>query len=475
MRLETQILKHLFLNEDYARKVIPFIKEEYFHDNSEKLVYRQVHDYINRYNAVPTKEGIIIGLGEKPLSEAEIGATNSVISGALENSDSQENQTWLLEKTEEWCQEKAVYNAVMESIQILDQSGGEKASQEKGAIPKILSDALGVSFDSHIGHDFLEQSDERFDFYHRVEEKIPFDLELMNTITKGGIPNKTLNIALAGTGVGKSLFMCHCAGANLSIGKNVLYITMEMAEEKIAERIDANLLDISIDQLSDLSKDMYDRKIERVAKKTQGKLIVKEFPTASAHAGHFRHLLNELNLKKNFRPDIIYIDYLNICASSRIKAGANANSYTMIKSIAEELRGLAVEFGVPVVSATQTTRSGFSNSDVGLEDTSESFGLPATADFMFALISTEELESLGQIMIKQLKNRYGDPSLHKRFVVGVDRSKMRLYDCEQEAQDDLVDTGPSFDKSSFGQAVADEAFSLSGKKRNKFSGKFNNV
>jgi replicative DNA helicase len=473
MSMEQQILKHLFIDEDYARKVIPFISEDYFHQNTEKVVYREVNDYIERYNALPTKEAVVIGLGEKGLSDTEYQGAISSIQTCLETADTKENIQWLLEKTEDWCQEKAVYNAVMESIQILD---GNTQNQDKGTIPKILSDALGVSFDSHIGHDFLEQSDDRFDFYHRVEEKIPFDLQLLNDITKGGLPNKTLNIALAGTGVGKSLFMCHCAGANLNIGKNVLYITMEMAEEKIAERIDANLLDVSLDDLGVLSKDMYDKKINRLVKKTQGKLIVKEFPTASAHAGHFRHLLNELNLKKNFRPDIIYIDYLNICASFRIKAGANANSYTMIKSIAEELRGLAVEFGVPIVSATQTTRSGFSNSDVGLEDTSESFGLPATADFMFALISTEELEELGQIMIKQLKNRYGDPALHKRFVVGVDRSKMRLYDCEQDAQDGLTDTGrqqqdrPAFDNGAFGQQMNEEMSLRPKKKDRRFDG-----
>lgn len=467
MAIEKTILKHLFIDEDYARKVTPFLSEEYFHANPEKVVYCAIDDYINRYNALPTKEAVVIALGETKLSEVEYKSAIDTVEQTLADKDTKENIQWLLEKTEEWCQEKAVYNAVMESIQILD----GKTDKEKGAIPKVLQDALGVSFDSHIGHDFLEQSDERFEFYHRVEEKIPFDIELLNTVTKGGLSNKTLNIALAGTGVGKSLFMCHCAGANLSQGKNVLYITMEMAEEKIAERIDANLLDIAIDQLADLSKDMYDRKVQRITKKTQGKLIVKEFPTASAHAGHFRHLLNELNLKKNFRPDIIYIDYLNICSSSRIKGGANVNSYTLVKSIAEELRGLAVEFGVPIVSATQTTRSGYSNSDVGLEDTSESFGLPATADFMFALISTEELEELGQIMIKQLKNRYSDPNMHKRFVVGVDRSKMRLYDCEQEAQDGLVDTGnsydkgPAFDKSDFGHAVQEEQYTI--KKRGK--------
>jgi len=462
MRLTQTILKHLFQSEDYARKVLPFVKEEYFADNLEKVVYSEIFNYVDKFNSLPTKEAVIIQLGEKKLNETEYDSATKLVQEATATEET-ENLQWLLEKTEDWCQERAVYNAIMDSIQIMD---GTDKKNDKGAIPKILSDALGVSFDSHIGHDFLEQSDERFEFYHRKEEKIPFDIELLNTITKGGLPNKTLNIALAGTGVGKSLFMCHCAAGNLSQGKNVLYITMEMAEEKIAERIDANLLDVPIDQLSELSKDMYDRKVDRVAKKTQGKLIVKEFPTASAHTGHFRHLLNELNLKKNFRPDIIYIDYLNICASSRVK-NTQANSYTIIKSIAEEIRGLAVEFNVPIVSATQTTRSGYSNSDVGLEDTSESFGLPATADFMFALISTEELEELGQIMIKQLKNRFGDPNIHKRFVVGVDRTKMRLYDCEQEAQDGLTDTGdtPAFDKGSFGDGLQAEEFSLKRKRK----------
>jgi replicative DNA helicase len=470
MRLTQTILKHLFLNEDYARKVLPFVKEEYFPDHLEKVVYSEIYSYIDKFNSLPTKEAVVIQLGEKKLNETEYESAIRLVSEATQETDAQENIQWLLEKTEDWCQERAVYNAIMNSIQIMD---GNDKTNDKGVIPKILSDALGVSFDSNIGHDFIEQSDERFEFYHRKEERIPFDIDLLNTITKGGLPNKTLNIALAGTGVGKSLFMCHCAAGNLSQGKNVLYITMEMAEEKISERIDANLLDVPIDQLANLSKDMYDKKINRLAKKTQGKLIVKEFPTASAHTGHFRHLLNELNLKKNFRPDIIYIDYLNICASSRVK-NTQANSYTIIKSIAEEIRGLAVEFGVPIMSATQTTRSGYSNSDVGLEDTSESFGLPATADFMFALISTEELEELGQIMIKQLKNRFGDPNMHKRFVVGVDRSKMRLYDCEQEAQDDLVDTGTkgrnkdvaAFDKGSFGEGLQSEEFSLKRRKKN---------
>ena len=465
MRLEQTILKHLVKNEDYARKTLPFIKDEYFHEVVEKLVYREIADYITRYNSLPTKEALVISAGEKNYSEGEYKGISGLVE-TIDKETNQENLDWLLEKTEVWCQEKAVYNAIMESIKILD----GKSSADKGSIPTVLSDALAVSFDGHIGHDFLFDSDERFDFYHRVESKIPFDIELLNKITKGGLPNKTLNIALAGTGVGKSLFMCHCAASNLTMGKNVLYITMEMAEEKIAERIDANLLDVTIDQLPLISKDIFDKKIDRIRKKTSGKLIVKEFPTASAHAGHFRHLLNELNLKKNFRPDIIYIDYLNICASSRVKPGASINSYTYIKSIAEELRGLAVEFGVPIVSATQTTRSGYANSDVDLTDTSESFGLPATADFMFALISTEELEQLGQIMIKQLKNRYNDPGLHKRFVVGVDRSKMRLYDCEQEAQD-LVDSGnedkPAFDKTRFGRQVEEEGFSLR-KKGRKF-------
>jgi replicative DNA helicase len=469
MRLTQTILKHLFIDEDYARKVLPFIKEEYFADAMEKVVYSQIFDYVDRFNTLPTKEAVIIQLGEKKLNESEYDSATKVISEALEEEDRKENLQWLLEKTEDWCQERAVYNAIMNSIQIMD---GNDKNNDKGAIPKILSDALGVSFDSHIGHDFIEQSDDRFDFYHRKEERIPFDLELLNTITKGGLTNKTLNVALAGTGVGKSLFMCHCGAGHLAQGKNVLYITMEMSEEKIAERIDANLLDVTIDDLKSLSKDMYDRKIDRLAKKTQGKLVIKEFPTASAHVGHFRHLLNELNLKKNFRPDIIYIDYLNICASARVK-NTQANSYTIIKSIAEEIRGLAVEFNVPVVTATQTTRSGYSNSDVGLEDTSESFGLPATADLMLALISTEELEELGQIMIKQLKNRNGDPNIHKRFVVGVDRSKMRLYDCEQEAQDGLTDAGsskrdvPAFDNSNFGQSE----FKI--KRRNKSFGELN--
>jgi archaellum biogenesis ATPase FlaH len=367
-----------------------------------------------------------------------------------------ENLDWLIDRTEKWCQDRAVFNAVMESISIID---GKHQTLTKNAIPDVLSKALGVSFDTNIGHDYLEQVEERFDFYHTQEEKLPFDLDYFNRITKGGLPNKTLNIALAGTGVGKSLFMCHCAGAALSQGKNVLYVTLEMAEERIAERIDANLLNVPIDQLENLSKDMFTSKVHSIAKKTQGKLVVKEYPTGQANASHFRALLNELKLKKNFIPEIIYIDYLNICASSRMKAmGGAINSYTYIKSIAEELRGLAVEFDVPIVSATQTTRSGYSNDDVGLEDTSESFGLPATADFMFALISNEELANNGQLLVKQLKNRYNDPTSNQRFVVGVDRSKMRLFDVDQNDSplNKEEDTGPAFDKSTSGQRVNSE-------------------
>ena len=365
--------------------------------------------------------------------------------------DAETDKEWLIEKAEKFCQEKAIYNAIMESISIID----GKDKEDKGSIPELLSDALSVSFDPSIGHDFIDDSDSRWDFYHRVEERIPFDLEYLNKITKGGVPKKSLNIILAGTGVGKSLAMCHMASANLLNGNNVLYITMEMAEEKIAERIDANLLNVSLEDLANLPKQMYDRKLERVKGKTSGKLIVKEYPTASAHVGHFRHLLNELRLKRQFIPDIIYIDYLNICMSHRIKTGSNVNSYTLVKSIAEELRGLAVEKNVPVVSATQTTRSGFTNSDLGLEDTSESFGLPATADFMFALIATEELDDLNQVMIKQLKNRYNDPTLYKRFVVGVDRAKMRLYDVEQSAQDGVLD-GPVFDNTTYAERADEE-------------------
>jgi replicative DNA helicase len=439
MRLEQTILKNLIHNDDYLRKVLPFLKEDYFSDRTEKVIFKEVTDFVNEYNNPPTIEALQISIKERRnLTGDEVEKCDAYFKDIDSSITEKSQNQWLIDKTEKFCQEKAVYNAVLSSISILD---GKDKNQEKGAIPKILSDALAVSFDNSVGHDYLENSDERYDFYHRKEERIPFDLDYFNKITKGGLPAKTLNIALAGTGVGKSLFMCHVAAGCMSQGKNVLYITLEMAEEKIAERIDANLLNVSVDDLMQLPKDVYDKKVNRVKEMTTGKLIIKEYPTASASSIHFRTLLNELNLKKNFVPEIIFIDYLNICCSARIKAGANVNSYTYVKAIAEELRGLAVEFGVPIVSATQTTRSGYTSSDPGLEDTSESFGLPATADLMFALISSEELEALNQIMVKQLKNRYSDPTAHKRFVLGIDRSKMRLYDVEQSGQDGLADAG----------------------------------
>jgi len=439
MKLEQTILRNLIRNEDYLRKVLPFIKGEYFSEKSEKAIYGEISSFVETYNSTPTIEAIGLALKERRnLSDEELAKCESYLQEISSPQQEESKIDWLIDKTEKFCQERAIYLSVLDAISILD---GKNKTADKGSIPKMLSDALAVSFDSSVGHDYLENSDERFEFYHRKEERIPFDLEYFNKITKGGLPAKTLNIALAGTGVGKSLFMCHVAAGCMSQGKNVLYITMEMAEEKIAERIDANLLNVSVDDLMELPKDMYDKKVKRVKEMTTGKLIIKEYPTASASVTHFRTLLNELNLKRNFIPDIIFIDYLNICCSSRIKAGANINSYTYVKSIAEELRGLAVEFRVPIVSATQTTRSGYTSSDPGLEDTSESFGLPATADLMFALISSEELEKMGQIMVKQLKNRYSDPTAHKRFVLGIDRSKMKLYDVEQGAQDGLADAG----------------------------------
>ena len=465
MAIENAIFGNLVYNEEYARKCIPFLKEEYFTSQDQKTVFRLIKEYVDKYNAFPSKEALAIDLSNKDgISEETFKNSKELIAGL--SVDTETKIEWLLDQTEKFCQDKAVYNAIMSSIQLLDD---KKTVEGKGSIPKILSDALGVSFDTHIGHDFLEDSEERFDFYHRKEEKIPFDLEYFNKITKGGLPKKTLNICLAGTGVGKSLFMCHCAASNLVNGKNVLYITMEMAEEKIAERIDANLLDTPVDQLALLPKDAYDKKVQRVRSKTSGKLIVKEYPTACAGSANFRHLLNELKLKKNFVPDIIYIDYLNICMSSRIKNGANVNSYTLVKAIAEELRGLAVEFNVPVVSATQTTRSGYSNSDLGLEDTSESFGLPATADFMFGIHTNEKLEGFSQIMVKQLKNRYNDPGLHRRFVIGIDRSKMRLYDVEQSAQD-LTDDSPVMDNTKFGNEDNERSKPKSKFDKAKFAG-----
>ena len=435
-KLETTIIRNLFYNEDFTRKVLPFIKEEYFSDKVEKIIFKQIEGFVNKYNNLPTYESVVIDLTDsKNINEPDLKSSIEFLDTIKQEKNESVELKWLVEQTEKFCQDRAIYNAIMESVQILD-----NGKRSKGEIPQLLSDALGVTFDSNIGHDYINDFEGRFDFYHRKEEKIKFDLDMFNKITKGGLPNKTLNIALAGTGVGKSLFMCHVAAGALSQGKNVLYITLEMAEEKIAERIDANLLNIDIADLHSISKDDYERKIGVLRAKTNGKLIIKEFPTAAANALHFRALLSDLQLKKNFRPDIIMIDYLNICSSSRVKPGANVNTYSYIKSIAEELRGLAVEYNLPIISATQTTRSGFSSSDPGLEDTSESFGLPATADFMFALISTEELEQLGQIMVKQLKNRYNDPNVYKRFVLGIDRPKMRLYDAEPGAQQDITDS-----------------------------------
>ena len=438
MQLEKTILRNLLRNDDYTRKVLPFIKNEYFSAEEDRVLYKEIKDFVIKYNKAPTYDALQIEVDSLPsLKEDQVKNINSTINDFRSNTDDT-NIDWLVDSTEKFCQEKALYHAIMSSIEIMNNKNG---SLTTGAIPSILSDALAVSFDPNVGHDYLEDFDKRYDYYHRVLEKIPFDLEFFNKITKNGLPKKTLNIALAGTGVGKSLFMCHVAASCLNQGKNVLYITLELAEEEVAKRIDANLMNITFEDLMSLSKDMYEKKANMIKSKTNGKLIVKEYPTAGASSMHFKALLNELNLKKSFKPDIIFIDYLNICMSSRVKPGSNINSYTYIKSIAEELRGLAVEFEVPVVSATQTTRSGFTSSDVGLEDTSESFGLPATADFMFALISTEELQALGQIMVKQLKNRYNDPTMNKRFMLGIDRSKMKLYDVENTAQMDIIDSG----------------------------------
>jgi replicative DNA helicase len=435
-RIETTILRNLVFNEDYSRKVIPFIQSDYFEQKAERVIFEEIVQFIVKYGSAITIEALNIEVENRTdLNETEVKEIREI--NTFLNNAPVEKQ-WLLDTTEKWCRDRAIYLALMESIHIADGNDGKK---NRDAIPSILSDALAVSFDNNIGHDYLQNYEERYEFYHRKEDKIEFDLEYFNKITKGGLPNKTLNIALAGTGVGKSLFMCHVASSALLQGRNVLYITLEMAEERIAERIDANLLNVPIQQLVDLPRSTFESKVNSIAKKTQGSLVIKEYPTASAHSGHFKALLNELALKKSFRPDIIFIDYLNICASSRHKANSSINSYSYIKSIAEELRGLAVEFNVPIVSATQTTRSGYGNSDIELTDTSESFGLPATADLMFALISTEELEQLGQIMVKQLKNRYNDPTIYKRFIVGIDRAKMRLYDCEQTAQKDILDSG----------------------------------
>jgi len=435
-RIETTILRNLIYNEEFSRKVIPFIEPDYFEQRSEKVIFEEITKFIVKYGSAITIEALNIETDNRTdLTETEVKEVRDINNSFK---DTPADYQWLMDTTEKWCRDRAIYLALMESISLAD---GQDDAKGRDAMPSILSDALAVSFDNHIGHDYLEDYEERYDLYHKKEDKIKFDLEFFNKITKGGIPNKTLNIALAGTGVGKSLFMCHVASSVLLQNKNVLYITLEMAEEKIAERIDANLLNVPIQDITELPKPMFDNKVISLSKKTQGTLIIKEYPTASAHSGHFKALLNELALKKSFKPDIIFIDYLNICASSRYRAGSNVNSYSYIKAIAEELRGLAVETNVPIVSATQTTRSGYGSSDVDLTDTSESFGLPATADLMFALISTEDLEGLNQIMVKQLKNRYNDPTIYKRFVIGIDRAKMRLYDCEQKAQDDIIDNG----------------------------------
>ncbi len=452
-KVETTILRNLLFNNDYCRKVLPFIKNEYFENLHEKVVFEEICKFIVAYEQLATKEVLLIETEKRTDITEDTYKTICEYVSRLDNNDV--DYKWLVDTTEKWCRDRAIYLALMESIKIAD---GQDEKKNRDAIPSILSDALAVSFDNNIGHDYFKDSEKRYEFYHQREDKIPFDLEFFNKVTKGGLPNKTLNIALAGTGVGKSLFMCHVAASVLLQGKNVLYITLEMAEERIAERIDSNLLNVNIQDIESLPKMMFESKVNSINKKTQGQLIIKEYPTASAHAGHFRALLNELSLKKSFKPDIIFIDYLNICASSRYKGNSNINSYTFVKAIAEELRGLAVETNVPIVSATQTTRSGYGNSDVELTDTSESFGLPATADLMFALISTEELEQLGQIMVKQLKNRYNDPTMNKRFVVGIDRAKMRLYDVEQSAQKDILDSGQ------------DEEYTHDEDKSSKFSG-----
>ena len=459
MRIEEQILSNLIHNEDFCRKVIPFINTSYFSDFKERMIVEEITVFFNKYNKPISSDILKIELSNRSdITDKQLSDVITSV-GALPTEEA--NQDWLIEHTEKFCKDKAVYNAILESIKIID-GKDDKRTQE--AIPNILSEALAVSFDNHVGHDYLDDAQDRFDFYHRVEEKLEFDLDMFNKITKGGFSKKTLNVILAGTGVGKSLFMCHVAASTLMQGKNVLYITMEMAEERIAERIDANLLNLTMDELKVVDRKVFNTRLDKIARKTQGKLIVKEYPTAGAHSGHFRALLEELKIKKDFMPDLIVIDYLNICASARLKMGSNVNSYTYVKTIAEELRGLAVEYNVPMLSATQTTRGGFDNTDVGLQDTSESFGLPATVDFMCALISTEELEEMNQLMVKQLKNRYNDLSYFKRFVIGVDRSKMKLYNVEARAQNNISDSGqdrddgPAFDKTSSGSRVKSETF-----------------
>jgi replicative DNA helicase len=454
MRIEDQIIGNLIVSDAYARKVVPFLLPEYFTERADRVIFEEYNKYFSQYNSTPTSDVLKIEAGNrKDINEEEMKRINATLDGISKDAT---NLDWITDTTEKFCKDKAVYNAIINSIKIID---GRDKMRTQDAIPDLLSKALAITFDSSVGHDYLDDSDARYDFYHRIEEKVPFDLDMLNKITNGGLSKKTLNIILAGTGVGKSLAMCHFAAANLMAGKNVLYITMEMAEERIAERIDANLLELSMDSLKMVEKRVYDTRIDKVRNKTTGKLIVKEYPTASAHAGHFRALIEELRMKRNFTPDVIYIDYLNICSSQRMKMGGSVNSYTYIKAIAEELRGLAGEYKVPLVSATQTTRSGYANTDPGLEDTSESFGLPATADLMLALIATEELDQMNQIMVKQLKNRYSDPNFYKRFVIGVDRKQMKLYNVEMsaqlhiEGQGTVDDDTPLFDQSKFGKRL----------------------
>ena len=453
-QIPTQILNHLLNDEEYCRRVIPYLKKEYF-EGPHKITFDLIVDFVTNHNKIPSGKVLELELKKVQMPEEVLNSVSQLIDEIKEKSDI--DIDYLITESEKWCKDRAIYNAIMDSIQIID---GKKKDMGEGNIPEILSNALGVNFDPNIGHDYIDNSEERFDFYNTKEERIPFDLDYFNKITKGGLPSKTLNIAMAGTGVGKSLFMCHCASAALEQGKNVLYITLEMAEERIAERIDANLMDYPIQQINTLPQNVFESKIQKIAQQSIGKLIVKEYPTGAAHVGHFRALLNELKLKKNFIPDIIYIDYINICASFRVRGlGGSINTYSYVKAIAEELRGLAVEFNVPIVSATQTTRSGYSNTDVGLEDTSESFGLPATADLMFALISTEELEDLGQLMVKQLKNRYNDPTKYKRFVIGIDRARMKLYDVEESAQSDIVtDMAPDKPINTWGDRETKDTF-----------------
>lgn len=456
--IEQTILGHLLFNESYARKVIPFLREEYFTERTYKLIFELIDAHVKKYNSFPPKQALMIELDRRDTLSDE--TFKDVVSElTVLEADLSVDPEWLLDQTESFCQDKAIYNAIMKSINILDSKGSGKEQLSKGAIPTLLSEALSVSFDTNIGHDFLEDASKRYDFYHQTEQRCPFHLDLLNKITNGGLPNKSLSVILAGTGVGKSLFMCDMAANVLEQNKNVLYITMEMAEERIAERIDANLLNVTLDDLKSLPRDVYERKIEKLKEKVKGKLIIKEYPTSSAGSANFRHLLHELRIKKNFTPDFIVIDYLNICSSSRIKNATGVNSYTYIKTIAEELRALAVEFNVPILTATQTTRSGYSSSDVDITDVSESFGVSHTVDFMFSLSTSEELDKLNQILVKQLKNRYADPSKWRRFVIGVDRAKMRLYDVEQSAQEDLVDSGPVMDNTPFGDGLARENFS----------------